>query len=66
MARITVEDCIKYIPNRFELTIAASVRARQISPGSGESMNKDIDKCTVSALREIASGKSGIELIKPK
>ena len=47
MARITVEDCIKYIPNRFELTVAASVRARQISPGSGESMNKDIDKCTV-------------------
>ena len=66
MARITVEDCIKYIPNRFELTVAASVRARQISPGSGESLNKDIDKCTVAALREIATGKAGIELIKPK
>ena len=67
MARITIEDALAKIPNRFELTLAATTRARQISAGSQPLLDPDRDKATVIALREIAAGKVGIELlIKPQ
>jgi DNA-directed RNA polymerase subunit omega len=67
MARITIEDCLTRIPNRFELTLAATNRARQISAGSQPMVESDRDKTTVIALREIAAGKVGIEmLLKPQ
>ena len=66
MARITIEDCLIKIPNRFELTLAATNRARQISAGSQPLVDGDRDKPTVIALRELAAGKIGIEmLLKP-
>lgn len=63
MARVTVEDCIKRIPNRFQLTLAATYRARQLSAGSTPQVDADRDKPTVVALREIASGKVGLEVL---
>jgi DNA-directed RNA polymerase subunit omega len=67
MARITIEDCLIKIPNRFELTLAATNRARQISAGSQPLVDGDRDKPTVIALREVAAGKVGIEmLLKPQ
>ena len=63
MARITIEDCLTRIPNRFELTLAATNRARQISAGSAPMLDGDRDKPTVIALREIAAGKVGIEML---
>ena len=67
MARITIEDCLTKIPNRFELTLAATNRARQISAGSQPLVDCDRDKPTVIALREVAAGKVGIEmLLKPQ
>ncbi|HVE49382.1 MAG TPA: DNA-directed RNA polymerase subunit omega [Casimicrobiaceae bacterium] len=66
MARITIEDCLERIPNRFELTLAATNRARQITAGSSPLLEPDRDKPTVIALREVAAGKVGIEmLLKP-
>ncbi len=63
MARITIDDCIKFLPNRFELTLAATNRARQISAGSAPLLEADRDKPTVIALREVAAGKVGIEML---
>ncbi len=63
MARITVEDCLKKIPNRFQLTLAATYRARQILQGHTPKIDSD-DKATVIALREIAAGHVGIEMLK--
>lgn len=63
MARITIDDCLDKIPNRFELTLAATNRARQISAGSAPLVDIDRDKPTVVALREIAAGKVGIEML---
>ena len=63
MARITVDDCIKNFPNRFELTLAATNRARQITAGSTPLLDPDRDKPTVIALREVAAGKVGIEML---
>jgi DNA-directed RNA polymerase subunit omega len=63
MARITIEDCLERIPNRFELTLAATNRARQITAGSAPLLDADRDKPTVIALREVAAGKVGIELL---
>ncbi len=54
MARVTVEDCVEIIPNRFELVLLASRRAREISAGAAITINKDNDKNPVIALREIA------------
>lgn len=57
MARITVEDCLKKIDNRFELVLVSSKRARQLAMGEKNSMLElDNDKPTVVALREIAEG----------
>ncbi len=63
MARITVEDCLKRIPNRFQLTLAATYRARQLLQGHAPKVDAD-DKATVIALREIAAGHIGIEMLK--
>ena len=65
MARITVDDCIKFIPNRFELTLAATNRARQIALGATPMVEANKDKPTVIALREIAAAKVGKELLNP-
>ena len=66
MARITVEDCLKHIPNRFELTLAATYRARQLATGASPLVGANKDKPTVIALREIASQKVGAEILKTK
>jgi DNA-directed RNA polymerase subunit omega len=66
MARITVDDCLKSIPNRFELTLAATYRARQIATGASPLVDANKDKPTVIALREIAGGKVGKEVLKSK
>ena len=63
MARITVDDCIKLIPNRFQMTLAATYRARQIAGGSTPQVEADKDKPTVIALREIAGGLVGLEVL---
>jgi DNA-directed RNA polymerase subunit omega len=63
MARITVEDCLKQIPNRFTLTLCATYRARQLLQGHTPKVDAD-DKSTVIALREIAAGKVGEEMLK--
>ena len=57
MARITVEDCIEKVTNRFELVLLATKRARQITRGSTPLVEVENDKPTVIALREIAAGK---------
>jgi len=56
MARITVEDCLENIDNRFELVLTATKRARQIGHGSEPLVPEENDKPTVIALREIAAG----------
>ena len=61
MARVTVEDCIDKVPNRFDLIMLASHRARAISSGSPITVDRDNDKNPVVALREIADG-----TLKPK
>lgn len=56
MARVTVEDCLKNVKNRFELVLIASKRARQLMRGKEPKVEWDNDKATVVALREIAEG----------
>ena len=56
MARITVEDCLKRVDNRFELVLMATRRARQITNGADPMVEWENDKPTVVALREIAEG----------
>lgn len=63
MARISVDDCLKLIPNRFQLTLVATYRARQITLGGTPQVETDNDKPTVIALREIAAGKIGLEIL---
>lgn len=64
MARITVEDCLPHIPNHFDLTLTAARRARQLENGTSP-LVEDIrnNKATVTALREIAAGQVGIEIL---
>lgn len=62
MARITTDDCMKTITNRFELTLAATIRARQIAQGS-QALVESRDKPIVTALKEIAAGKVGLEIL---
>ena len=64
MARITVDDCLKRIPNRFQLTLTATYRARQLSAGASPLVEANRDKHTVIALREIAVGKIGTEVLR--
>ena len=54
MARVTVEDCVDKVPNRFELVMLAAHRAREIASGAGITIDRDNDKNPVVALREIA------------
>jgi len=63
MARITVEDCLKQIPNRFQLVLAAAYRARQLTQGHALKIDTK-DKPAVAALREIAAQKVGIEMLR--
>ena len=63
MARITVEDCLKIIPNRFELTLAATYRARQIANGATPMIEANRDKATVIALRELAERRYGLDIL---
>ena len=64
MARITVDDCLQRITNRFHLTLAATYRARQLGAGASPLVEPNKDKNTVIALREIASAKVGTEVLK--
>lgn len=64
MARITVDDCLEKIPNRFTMTLAATVRARQIAVGSTPMIEESNDKPTVIALRELAQDKYGAEILR--
>jgi DNA-directed RNA polymerase subunit omega len=61
MARVTVEDCVDKIPNRFDLVLLAAQRAREISGGAELTIDRDRDKNPVVALREIAD-----ETVKPQ
>ena len=61
MARVTVEDCILQVPNRFELVMFAAQRARDVSAGAQITVDRDRDKNPVVALREIAD-----ETVRPK
>ena len=63
MARITVEDCLDKIPNRFQLVLAATYRARMLAQGHTPKVESR-DKPVVTALREIAAGQVGIEMLK--
>ncbi|RCS59486.1 DNA-directed RNA polymerase subunit omega [Parvibium lacunae] len=63
MARITVEDCLKQIPNRFELALAATYRARMLAQGHSAKIETK-NKAVVTALKEIAGGKTGIEMLR--
>ena len=63
MARVTVEDCLQQIPNRFQLVLAATYRARMLSQGHAPKVECQ-NKPGVTALREIAAGKVGLEMLK--
>jgi len=63
MARITVEDCLKQIPNRFELVLSATYRARMLSQGHSPKVETK-NKPGVTALREIAAGEVGVEMLR--
>jgi len=56
MARVTVEDCLEHVDNRFELVLVATKRARQLEMGQDAKVEWENDKPTVVALREIAEG----------
>ena len=64
MARVTVEDCILKIPNRFELVLIAAQRARDVASGAPITLERDNDKNPVVALREIADETIGLEGVK--
>ena len=61
MARVTVEDCVEKVPNRFRLVMLAAQRARELSVGSEITVERDNDKNPVVALREIADVTIGVE-----
>ena len=64
MARVTVEDCVKKVSNRYELVLLAARRARDISAGSPLTIDRDNDKNTVVALREIAEENIDLESLR--
>lgn len=64
MARVTVEDCVTKVPNRFELVLLASQRAKELSSGASLTLDRDNDKNTVVALREIEEGTVPVETIR--
>lgn len=64
MARVTVEDCVTKVPNRFDLVMLASHRARAIADGAPLTVERDNDKNPVVALREIAEGTVPVEQLR--
>ena len=64
MARVTIEDCVKKVPNRFELVVLAARRAKEIALGCAALLPKDNDKPAVIALREIAAGVVSIDSLR--
>ncbi|VAW55483.1 DNA-directed RNA polymerase omega subunit [hydrothermal vent metagenome] len=66
MARLTVEDCLPHVDNRFHLVLVASKRARQIAMGADALVELDNDKPTVLALREISEGLVGPDILNDK
>ena len=64
MARVTVEDCIEHLPNRFELVSLAATRAKQIASGNPIHIERDNDKDTVVSLREIAESKLSLDSLR--
>jgi DNA-directed RNA polymerase subunit omega len=66
MARITVEDCLHNVDNRFQLVLVATTRARQIAMGKAPLVEENNDKPTVIALREIAEGKVDASILDEK
>ena len=64
MARITVEDCLDHVDNRFDLVLLATKRARQLANGVEPTLTWENDKPTVMALREIAEGKITTEFVQ--
>jgi DNA-directed RNA polymerase subunit omega len=66
MARITVEDCIEHVPNRFELVLLAAKRAREIASGARLSISRENDKNPILALREIGEGLVSISELKER
>ena len=63
MARVTVDDCLHRIPNRFQMTLAATYRARQLTAGASPLVDAGRNKPTVIALRELAAGEVGLEVL---
>jgi|TARA_B100001057_G_scaffold501170_1_gene621510 DNA-directed RNA polymerase subunit omega len=65
MARITIDDCLEQIPNRFQLTLVAALRSRQLSNGAESMLDIEgsTDKPSVIALREIAAGLIGEDIL---
>ncbi len=66
MARVTVEDCVDKVPNRFELVLLAAHRAREIQSGAPLSIDRDNDKNPVVALREIAEETQSAEQLRER
>jgi DNA-directed RNA polymerase subunit omega len=66
MARVTVEDCVLKVPNRFELVMLAAQRARAVSAGAPLTVDRDNDKNPVVALREIADETVDIETLRQR
>lgn len=66
MARVTVEDCVDKVPNRFELVMLAAHRAREIAAGAPLTVDRDNDKNPVVALREIAEETQSAEVLRER
>lgn len=66
MARVTVEDCVERIQNRFELVLLASIRSREIEAGAELLVLRDHDKNPVVALRELAGGLLNVDALRQK
>ena len=66
MARVTVEDCVDKVPNRFELVMLAAHRAREVSAGAAITVERDKDKNPVVALREIADETQSAESLRER
>ena len=66
MARVTVEDCVDKVPNRFELVMLASHRAREIAAGSALTIDRDNDKNPVVSLREIAEETQSADALRER
>ena len=66
MARVTVEDCVDKVPNRYELLMVAAQRAKDIASGAPLTVERDNDKNPVVALREIAAGHVSKDILKQR